>query len=131
MVAYLNDKTGKNFRASTAETQRHICARIEDGYTLEDFKRVIDVKCKQWLNTEREIYLRPKTLFIPSNFDSYLNDFVNKTYDENSNCFKLAKCFENFIHCLLYTPPSPRDRQKPRRPPHAGKKKKKKTTKNE
>ncbi|PXV88410.1 putative phage protein (TIGR02220 family) [Lachnotalea glycerini] len=100
VVAYLNDKTGKNFRASTAETQRHICARIEDGYTLEDFKRVIDVKCKQWLNTEREIYLRPKTLFIPSNFDSYLNDFVNKTYDENSNCFKLAKCFENFIQKL-------------------------------
>lgn len=100
VVAYLNEKTGKNFRASTAETQRHINARIEDGYTLDDFKKVIDVKCKEWLNTGMEKFLRPKTLFIPSNFDSYLNDYAQKTYDEESNCFKLAKCFENFLQKL-------------------------------
>lgn len=100
VVSYLNEKTGKNFRASTPGTQQHINARIEDGYILDDFKKVIDIKCKQWLNTKDEIYLRPKTLFTPNHFDSYLNDYSEKAYDEDSNCFKLAKCFENFIQKL-------------------------------
>ena len=36
--------------------------------------KVIDNKVSQWKGTDSEMYLRPKTLFSPSNFEGYLNE---------------------------------------------------------
>lgn len=75
IINYLNERTGKNFQTKTKATQQHINARFREGYTLEEFKAVIDVKTKQWLNDEKmNSYLRPSTLFIPENFENYLNE---------------------------------------------------------
>ncbi|NQS64754.1 prephenate dehydrogenase, partial [Streptococcus suis] len=53
---------------------------------LEDFKKVIDTKVAQWKNnTEMAKYLRPKTLFSPSNFDSYLNEAPKPIQAEQDN----------------------------------------------
>lgn len=74
VVDYLNQKTGKNFKVSSTVTQRHIKARFADGYTLDDFKRVIDTKTSQWLKDKKMSgYLRPNTLF-GAKFESYLNE---------------------------------------------------------
>lgn len=74
VVDYLNQKTGKNFKASSTVTQRHIKARFADGYTLDDFKRVIDAKTSQWLKDKKMSgYLRPNTLF-GAKFEGYLNE---------------------------------------------------------
>lgn len=74
VIAYLNERTGSHYRATTESTKRHIRARINDGYKLEDFKQVIDTKASQWLKDERmRIYLRPETLF-GSKFEAYLNE---------------------------------------------------------
>ena len=43
-----------------------------------NFKKVIDSKSKEWLNTDFEKYLRPATLF-GSKFESYLNEANKKT----------------------------------------------------
>jgi uncharacterized phage protein (TIGR02220 family) len=76
IVGYLNKKTGKSFRANTAKTQKLIDARINEGWTVEDFKKVIDVKSAKWLNDSKmNDYLRPDTLFS-SKFESYLNETV-------------------------------------------------------
>ena len=48
-------------------------ARIAEGYTVDDFKKVIDIKAEEWLGTEMDKYLNPSTLFRPSNFEKYLN----------------------------------------------------------
>ncbi|MDG3132610.1 phage replisome organizer N-terminal domain-containing protein [Streptococcus suis] len=73
-IQYLNQETGHTYKFIATHT-KFIQARYRDGYTLEDFKKVIDTKVKQWKNnTEMAKYLRPKTLFSPSNFDSYLNE---------------------------------------------------------
>jgi len=74
IVEYLNKITGKNFKTSSNSTKRLISARINDGFTLEDFITVINVKSSQWLNSDMEQYLRPTTLFSPSKFESYLNE---------------------------------------------------------
>lgn len=75
VVSYLNKKTGKNFRATTKGTQKHIKARLNEGYTVEDFYSVIDVKCSQWLeDSKMSAYLRPETLFAPGHFEAYLNE---------------------------------------------------------
>ncbi|HFI0501004.1 TPA: phage replisome organizer N-terminal domain-containing protein [Streptococcus suis] len=73
-IQYLNQETGHAYKFIQTHT-KFIQARYKDGYTLEDFKKVIDTKVVQWKNnTEMAKYLRPKTLFSPSNFDSYLNE---------------------------------------------------------
>lgn len=72
IVDYLNSKTNKNYRASTRKTKSLINARMNEGFTLEDFKKVIDNKSSEWLNSKMEQYLRPETLF-GTKFESYLN----------------------------------------------------------
>ena len=72
IISYLNEKLGTNYRATNKATQRHIKARLSEGYTVEDFKAVIDNKYAEWHGTEMNQYLRPETLF-GTKFDSYLN----------------------------------------------------------
>ena len=74
IIEYLNNSSGKNYKYSTKATQRHIRARFEEGFTLEDFKMVIDWKVSQWLgDKDMDRYLRPETLF-GTKFESYLNE---------------------------------------------------------
>ncbi len=74
IVEYLNKKANKNYKHNSDKTRRFIDARLNEGYTLEDFKKVIDNKCRSWLNDERmNQYLRPETLF-GTKFEAYLNE---------------------------------------------------------
>lgn len=76
IITYLNHKTGKNFKHSTANTQRLIKARFKEGFTFEDFQKVIDVKCAQWQRkADMSGYLRPETLF-GNKFEGYLNEWT-------------------------------------------------------
>ena len=73
IVEYLNLKTNSSYRYSSDKTRRTINARLNEGFTLDDFKKVIDIKTKQWLGDQKmEQYLRPETLF-GTKFESYLN----------------------------------------------------------
>ncbi|PIC86110.1 hypothetical protein CSV72_09850 [Sporosarcina sp. P20a] len=77
VIQYLNDKTGKHFKPQSAATRKFINGRIKEGYTQEDFIRVIDLKTKQWLNRhEFSAFLRPSTLFNATNFENYVNELV-------------------------------------------------------
>lgn len=80
VLDYLNRKTGKAFRY-TKYSLVHIVGRLNDGYTMEQCKRVIDVKCAKWLTDKKfKDYLRPQTLFAPTNFESYLNESLDNEY---------------------------------------------------
>lgn len=83
-IDYLNQKAGTKYKSSSKNTTKHIKARINDGYTLEDFKTVIDKKCSEWLNTDMEKYLCPDTLF-GSKFEKYLNQKINGPGVNNKN----------------------------------------------
>lgn len=76
IVSYLNEKIGSKYRPSTKETKSHINARLNEGFTVEDCKTVIDIKTDEWLGDEKmQKFLRPQTLF-GTNFESYLNQPV-------------------------------------------------------
>ena len=77
VIKYLNEKANTNYRASTKNTQSFIKARLKEGFTVEDFKKVIDVKAKSWVGTDFEKYLRPATLF-GTKFENYLNEASKK-----------------------------------------------------
>lgn len=73
IVKYLNEKAGTKYKASSKKTQNLIKARFNEGFTLDDFKTVIDKKTAEWLTDQKmNQYLRPETLF-GTKFESYLN----------------------------------------------------------
>ena len=74
IIDYLNEKTGRNYKHKAKINQRVIKARMNEGYTLEDFKTVIDKKFDKWNNdVKMKKFLRPETLFS-TKFDRYLNE---------------------------------------------------------
>ena len=77
VIDYLNKKASTNYRATTKNTQSFINARVKEGYAVEDFKKVIDSKSREWLGTDFEKYLRPATLF-GTKFENYLNEANKK-----------------------------------------------------
>ena len=81
VIEYLNEKANRQYR-NVESNKKHIRARFNEGYTLEDFKTVIDTKVSEWFNTKWEKYLQPSTLF-GNKFDQYLNEIPkNKPREE-------------------------------------------------
>lgn len=82
ILDYLNEKAKKNFNHKAEAHRKLIRARWNEGYTIENFKTVIDNKVSQWLgqfdrdNKPLDRYLRPSTLFAQKHFDNYLNETV-------------------------------------------------------
>jgi len=80
IIDHLNLICNKEFRSNSAKTIKHINARIKEKYTLDDFKKVIEFKNKQWSNKpEMAGFLRPETLF-GAKFESYIQEA--KTHDK-------------------------------------------------
>ncbi|HWL13690.1 MAG TPA: conserved phage C-terminal domain-containing protein [Ureibacillus sp.] len=83
IVDYLNLQAKTNYKPTAKKTQTLIKARANEGFTFEDFKKVIDIKSSQWLSDPKmNKYLRPETLFGPK-FESYLNEKVTSNNAPN------------------------------------------------
>lgn len=85
IIDYLNKRTGKKYSVKTKKTAQLIYKLLDNGFTVEDFERVIDIKCKQWLNNEKmNQYLRPRTLFSEK-FEDYLNEAPARTKQQGAS----------------------------------------------
>lgn len=74
IVEYLNLVSGSSYRVSTPKTRTLIRARMKEGFTVEDFKTVIDKKVRDWSgDAKMQKFLRPETLF-GTKFEGYLNE---------------------------------------------------------
>lgn len=75
IIADLNDRTGLGFRTTSKITRQLIKARLNEGFTIDDFKKVHFIKCRQWLDDPKMCgYLAPTTLYRPLHFERYLNE---------------------------------------------------------
>ena len=89
IIDYLNKKTGSRYK-DVAGNQKMIRARWNEGYRLDDFKKVIDNKTDAWLGVvakdgrEMSQFLRPSTLF-GNKFDQYLNEKQKHEQTEPEN----------------------------------------------
>ncbi|ARD47599.1 phage replisome organizer N-terminal domain-containing protein [Sporosarcina sp. P33] len=73
IINYLNNAASANYRSTTRKTKDLIQARWNEGFRLEDFYKVIDIKTKEWINDSKmSKFIRPDTLF-GTKFESYLN----------------------------------------------------------
>jgi len=105
IITYFNQKANKNFTLKSKANNSMINARLNEGFRIEDFKKIIDNKVrkwkgKSWTGKNDEIcygddYLRPETLFCAKHFESYLNEPVKKTDDEIASDYIKKKENEN------------------------------------
>ena len=77
VLEYLNFMIKSNYR-NCESTLKPIVARLNEGYTVEDCKTVVDKKCDEWLGSDMAKFLRPSTLFAKSHFEEYLNGLTVK-----------------------------------------------------
>lgn len=78
VIEYLNNKLNTHYRVTGNKIKSLIKARHEEGFELEDFKKVIDIKYNDWHKDDKmNVYLRPETLFS-NKFESYLNQKNDK-----------------------------------------------------
>ena len=102
IVNYLNSKINTKYKASSKNTIKLITARLREGFSIDDFKTVIDKKFKAWVRTEYEQYLTPFTLF-GHKFEQYLNQKVvcntskqKNSYEKINNYERPKLRFDNF-----------------------------------
>ncbi|WP_290776106.1 conserved phage C-terminal domain-containing protein [Anaerofustis sp.] len=93
IIEYLNEKAGTKYKPTTQKTRDIIKARLKEGFTVEDFKTVIDKKVAEWKGTEWEKFLRPQTLF-GTKFEGYLNQNIIKRNKEET--FKYENDYEYY-----------------------------------
>lgn len=73
IIDYLNMVCGTKYKHTTVTTIKNINARIREGYSIDDFKKVIDKKFDEWnKDSKMSKYLNPDTLF-GTKFEKYLN----------------------------------------------------------
>lgn len=85
VIAYLTEKSGNKFRfgdeAKTKKSDKYIkvTARLREGHSIDDLKKVIDVKCSDWGDSQKfKKFLVPSTLFCKKNFEKYLDQADNQ-----------------------------------------------------
>lgn len=84
IINHLNDTASTNYRSTTRKTKDLIQARWNEGFRLDDFKQVINIKTKEWINdANMSKFIRPDTLF-GTKFESYLNQ---KEVSRNAETF--------------------------------------------
>ena len=87
IIEYLNKITHSKYKTNTPVTVKHINARIKEGFVLDDFKYVVDVKWVEWggkftkEGKSCEDWMRPITLFGPK-FEGYLNQEKPDSFDK-------------------------------------------------
>ena len=100
----MNLKANTNYKSTTSKTQTLIKARYNEGFIIDDFKKVIDNKTSEWKNTDMAKYLRPETLF-GTKFESYLNQknknvvpsWFNENIENDTTNEKEDEKFKSFI----------------------------------
>ena len=73
IVGHLNSLLDTSYKPSTGKTRELIQARLNEGFTADDFKTVHKKMVKAWGKDEKmRQFLRPQTLYS-NKFESYLN----------------------------------------------------------
>lgn len=107
IIEFLNEKADKNFKHTTKKTRDVIKARWNEGFRLDDFKKVIEVCAYQWkgktFNNGQpgDNYLQPSTLFN-GKFEERLNWVTKNQPTANNGKTKEQIEHENMLREMGY-----------------------------
>lgn len=87
VLDYLNLKLKEEYPnkkgfLATDSNLKFINGRLNECYTVEDLKSVIDTMISKWKGTNMEMYLRPETLFNATKFQTYINNVEDCSSDD-------------------------------------------------
>ena len=92
-LGYLNKRAGTNY-GPAKDTVQKLSARLKD-HPLEAIKKVIDIKCAEWLGNPRmEQYLRPATLFGPEKFEQYVGQRITPEIQQKIDDQKIKEVMD-------------------------------------
>lgn len=86
VIDYLNTVAGTKYQ-KTPKNRSYINARIGEGHTPEDCRRVIDSRWAMWKGTAMQEYMRPCTLFNSEKFEGYLAAAKTNVKKDNGSYF--------------------------------------------
>ena len=87
IIDYLNSKLGTCYKPNASKNKWVINARLNEGYTFNDFKKVIDNKFADWEHdANMSKYLRPETLF-GTKMEGYVNEKHSASTDTGYHGF--------------------------------------------
>lgn len=90
VIDYLNEKAETSYKTTTKDNQTLINNKIVEGFNLDDFKKVIDIKVMDWRGDDvMDRYLRPSTLF-GDKMEDYLSE-ANKLMKRSNRSYKPPK----------------------------------------
>lgn len=95
-IEYLNRVAGTSYSHAEVSTIDALFLLKKEGFTLEDFKAVIDKKWAEWKGTKMQQYVRPETLF-GKNFKKYLHEqprVKQNQFHKLADSVKAAKSFD-------------------------------------
>ncbi|KGH67059.1 replication protein [Oenococcus oeni IOEB_C23] len=79
---YFNEQSNRKFNLLAKKNTKPIIARLNEGFSPEDLKTVIDRACSHWKGkSEYEQFLRPETIFN-GRFDERLNKTIKWEYKQ-------------------------------------------------
>lgn len=84
IIDHLNAKANTRFTTKSKLTRERIKARLDEGFTVDDFKKVIDNKVAEWYGTQFQEHLNPDTLF-GDKFEKYLNQKISPKQEESKS----------------------------------------------
>jgi uncharacterized phage protein (TIGR02220 family) len=74
VIEHFNSVTGQKLKSGTKSHSENISGRLNDGYSVDDLKLVIDFKNSEWAKDPKMAqYIRPATLFQTGKFGGYLS----------------------------------------------------------
>lgn len=77
IITFMNDLYKRNFNYKLESQTKNLRNRLIDN-SVEDIKKVITNRYEVWKDDEyMKKYLKPQTLFRPSNFDGYLEEALH------------------------------------------------------
>ena len=85
IINHINTLTGKNYTYDSIELD----VLLQEGFTYDEIKTIINFKFKQWNNTEFIKFIRPTTIFI--NFKKYLDEYRNSKIPKFRDSIQKAK----------------------------------------
>ena len=77
IIDYFNEKTGKNLRHKDT-SRKPIKARLNENFTFEECKQVIDIKYDEWIDDENMAKFIRISTFFGNKFEIYLNQQVEE-----------------------------------------------------
>lgn len=94
IINYLNLQAGVMYKVNNSKAINLVKARLKEGFTVDDFKTVIDKKVKAWKGTAFEQYLTPFTLF-GEKFEIYLNQNISNPASTTDDKYYKNSSYKN------------------------------------